>query len=110
MSSNKDMRRADLVIPYVDPPSNSGDVDMNSTMSSMMPMAAMFTRNRVSFVFSLQTWLAESPDQKNSASTPGYMSVGMAAMALGVTYLPLFMPPPTAAGVAAATPSPLPLA
>ncbi|KAJ5118618.1 hypothetical protein N7526_010255 [Penicillium atrosanguineum] len=64
MASNKDMRRADL-----------------GTMSSTMPMAAMFTRNRmigwVSFVFSLQSWLGESEDQKKTASTPAYMSVGM---------------------------------
>lgn len=32
---------------------------------------------RVSFVFSLQTWLAETPEQKRNATTPGYMSVFM---------------------------------
>ncbi|KGO37275.1 Eukaryotic translation initiation factor SUI1 [Penicillium expansum] len=91
MSSKKDMRRADLAIPYVDPPKSSSDADIsstphlrrfsNGTMSSTMPMAAMFTRNRmigwVSFVFSLQSWLGESPEQKKTASTPAYMSVFM---------------------------------
>ncbi|EAW09217.1 uncharacterized protein ACLA_034200 [Aspergillus clavatus NRRL 1] len=107
-----------------------------------MPMAAMFTRNRmigwVSLVFSLQSWLGETPDQKKSASTPAYMSVLMSLMALVVvryryiptilsiiveypsrricsttnpaqTYFPIFMPPPAARGTAAAAaPSPVP--
>ncbi|KAJ6032302.1 hypothetical protein N7540_003034 [Penicillium herquei] len=58
-------------------------------MSSTMPMAAMFTRNRVAFVFSLQGWLGESPEQKKTAATPAYMSVLMSLMAL-VVYLDLF--------------------
>ncbi|CAG8905359.1 unnamed protein product [Penicillium egyptiacum] len=88
MSSKKDMRRADLAIPYVDPPKSSSDADISSTMSSTMPMAAMFTRNRmigwVSFVFSLQSWLGESPEQKKTASTPAYMSVFMSCSLLSV--------------------------
>ncbi|CAG7925217.1 unnamed protein product [Penicillium olsonii] len=108
MASKKDMRRADLAIPYVDPPKSSSDADISSTMSSTMPMAAMFTRNRVSFVFSLQSWLGESPDQKKNASTPAYMSVLMSLMALCVTYFPLFLPPQAPGGVAAGTPTPSP--
>ncbi|KJK67735.1 Translation initiation factor SUI1 [Aspergillus parasiticus SU-1] len=41
------MRRLDLAIPYVDPPANKDDADMSGAMTSTMPMAAMFTRNRV---------------------------------------------------------------
>ncbi|KAJ5198315.1 uncharacterized protein N7498_007432 [Penicillium cinerascens] len=108
MASNKDMRRADLAIPYVDPPKSSNDGDISGTMSSTMPMAAMFTRNRmigwVSFVFSLQSWLGESEEQKKTAATPGYLSVGMSLMALIVTYFPLFMPPQAAKGATAAGP------
>ncbi|KAE8151927.1 translation initiation factor SU [Aspergillus avenaceus] len=92
MASKKDMRRLDLAIPYVDPPANKNDADMSGAMSSTMPMAAMFTRNRmigwVSFVFSLQTWLGETPEQKRTASTPAYMSVFMSLMALVVGQLP----------------------
>lgn len=33
---------------------------------------------RASFVFSLQTWLAETPEQARKGGTPGYISVGMA--------------------------------
>ncbi|KAF5862687.1 translation INITIATION FACTOR [Aspergillus alliaceus] len=81
MASKKDMRRLDLAIPYVDPPVSKNDADMSGAMSSTMPMAAMFTRNRmigwVSFVFSLQSWLGETPEQKRTASTPAYMSVFM---------------------------------
>ncbi|KAJ5965906.1 hypothetical protein N7481_012620 [Penicillium waksmanii] len=105
MSSTKDMRRADLAIPYVDPPKSTSETDMSSTMSSTMPMAAMFTRNRVSFVFSLQSWLSESPEQKKNASTPAYMSVMMSLMALVVTYFPMFLPPQAKGGVAAPAPA-----
>ncbi|KAL4939065.1 hypothetical protein BDV06DRAFT_225399 [Aspergillus oleicola] len=113
MASKKDMRRLDLAIPYVDPPKDKNDADMTGAMSSTMPMAAMFTRNRmigwVAMVFSLQSWLGETEEQKKNASTPAYMSVGMSVMALAVTYLPIFMPPsPGARGAANATPSPTP--
>ncbi|MCJ1337698.1 Eukaryotic translation initiation factor eIF-1 [Bachmanniomyces sp. S44760] len=50
-------------------------------MASSLPMAALFTRNKMigwaSVVFAMQTWLAETPEQKRTASTPGYLSVGM---------------------------------
>ncbi|PWY67501.1 translation initiation factor SU [Aspergillus heteromorphus CBS 117.55] len=86
MASKKDMRRLDLAVPYIDPPKSKDEADMSSAMSSTMPMAAMFTRNRVSFVFSLQSWLGETPEQKRTASTPAYMSVFMSLMALVVVY------------------------
>ncbi|BDD63325.1 hypothetical protein MAP00_008229 [Monascus purpureus] len=109
MASKKDMRRVDLVVPYVDPPKDKDNADMSGAMTSTLPMAAMFTRNRmigwVSFVFALQNWLAESPDQKETASTPGYMSVFMSLMALVVTYFPLFIPPPSQRAGAPAAPS-----
>ncbi|GIC86560.1 eukaryotic translation initiation factor eIF-1 [Aspergillus udagawae] len=88
MASKKDMRRLDLAIPYIEPPKDKNEADMSGVMSSTMPMAAMFTRNRmigwVSFVFSLQSWLGETPEQKKSAATPAYMSVLMSLMALVV--------------------------
>ncbi|PIG83668.1 eukaryotic translation initiation factor eIF-1 [Aspergillus arachidicola] len=98
MASKKDMRRLDLAIPYVDPPANKDDADMSGAMTSTMPMAAMFTRNRmigwVSFVFSLQNWLGETPEQKRTASTPAYMSVFMSLMALVVVRLKFSPYPP----------------
>ncbi|KAL4805473.1 hypothetical protein BDV18DRAFT_19565 [Aspergillus unguis] len=112
MSSKKDMRRADLAIPYVEPPKDKNDADMTGAMSSTMPMAAMFTRNRmigwVAMVFSLQSWLGETAAQKENATTPAYMSVLMSLMALGVTYLPIFLPPTAQQGSAAAPPAPTP--
>lgn len=40
MTSKKDMRRVDLVIPYVEPPAEKEN-DFSSTFSSTMPMAAV---------------------------------------------------------------------
>ena len=36
--------------------------------------------HRASVVFAVQTWLAETPEQRRTASTPGYFSVGMGSM------------------------------
>ncbi|KAG9778262.1 hypothetical protein KCU88_g4343, partial [Aureobasidium melanogenum] len=87
MSSKKDMRRTDLVIPYVEPKEEK-PADLGSTLTSTMPMAAMFTRNRMLGWFSLLTallnWLGETPAQRQSSATPGYMSFGMAALAVAV--------------------------
>ncbi|KAI1163471.1 hypothetical protein F5B18DRAFT_316694 [Nemania serpens] len=99
MASKKDMRRQDLVVPYQEPPAaKSGDSpEFSSTLSSTMPMAAIFTRNKyigwAAVVFSMQSWLGESEATRQTTSTPGYFSVGMSVLALLVTYLPIFMPP-----------------
>ncbi|KAL6896964.1 hypothetical protein GGI43DRAFT_409811 [Trichoderma evansii] len=108
--NTKDMRRPDLIVPYQEP-SVKGDVtDFSSTLSSTLPMAAMFMRNKfvgwIAVVFSIQTWLGESEDSQKSGGTPGYFSVGMSLMALAVTYLPLFIPPP---GAKTTPPPPVPL-
>ena len=87
-AKTKDMRRPDLVVPYVEPPKDdsmaSGDVA--SSMSTMLPMAAILTKNKIigwtALIMALQGWLAETPDQKKTSSTPGYFGVGMALMAL----------------------------
>ncbi|EAT91882.2 hypothetical protein SNOG_00387 [Parastagonospora nodorum SN15] len=54
---------------------------MASTMASTLPMAAIFTRNKmigwVAVVFAIQSWLAESPEQAKTSSTPAYFQVGM---------------------------------
>ncbi|KAF2867174.1 hypothetical protein BDV95DRAFT_582717 [Massariosphaeria phaeospora] len=80
-------------------------------MASTLPMAAIFTRNKmigwVSVVFSLQSWLAETPEQKKTSTTPAYFSVGMAFMSLIVGYMPLFLPPPNMrAGTGSSTEAP----
>ncbi|KAL1972278.1 hypothetical protein VTN31DRAFT_7497 [Thermomyces dupontii] len=113
MASKKDMRRADLVIPYVDPPKDN-DSDLGGAMTTTLPMMAMFMRNRlmgwVSVVISLQNWLAETPEEKKTSATPAYMNVFMSVMALGATYLPLFLPPAQLrkSSTATSTPSPSP--
>ncbi|KAF4991397.1 hypothetical protein FGRMN_7856 [Fusarium graminum] len=115
MSPTKDPRRTDLIVPYQEPKSSSESTDISSTMSTTLPMAAMFTRNKLvgwaSVVFSIQSWLGESEDSKKNSTTPGYFSVGMSIMALAVTYLPMFLPPvggKQASGTEA--PAPVPLA
>ncbi|KAJ4983504.1 translation initiation factor [Stagonosporopsis vannaccii] len=86
LQGKKDMRRADLIVPYAEPAKNKADENMSSTMASTLPMAAIFTRNKmigwVSVVFSVQSWLAETPEQKKTSTTPAYFSVGMAVMSL----------------------------
>jgi hypothetical protein len=57
-------------------------------MSSTLPMAAIFTRNKMigwtSVLFAIQSWLSETPSQRATTSTPAYFSVGMAVLSLGV--------------------------
>ncbi|KAF2691506.1 hypothetical protein K458DRAFT_1518 [Lentithecium fluviatile CBS 122367] len=111
MASRKDMRRADLIVPYAEPTKDKSDGDMASTMASTLPMAAIFTRNKmigwVAVVFAIQSWLAESPEQKRTASTPAYFSVGMSFMSLLVGYMPLFLPPtPNRVGAGSGTEAP----
>ncbi|KIW13989.1 hypothetical protein PV08_06770 [Exophiala spinifera] len=111
MASKKDMRRTDLVIPYVEP-TEEKPADFSSTLSSTMPMAAMFTRNKMlgwfALLSSLLNWLGETPAQRSNNATPGYLSFGMAVLAVVVTYMPLFLPPP--ANVPRASQAQLPVA
>lgn len=75
------------MVPYT-APEEKENADVTGTMSSTLPMAAIFTRNKmigwVSVLFATQSWLSETPQQKATASTPAYFSVGMAILALGV--------------------------
>lgn len=109
-NGKKDMRRADLIVPYQKPPTKGESPEFSSTISSTLPMAAIFTRNRyigwASVVFSIQSWLGESEETTKSTSTPGYFTVGMSVMALIVTYLPIFVPPPVARGTGTEPPTP----
>ncbi|KAF2000789.1 hypothetical protein P154DRAFT_575839 [Amniculicola lignicola CBS 123094] len=98
MASKKDLRRADLIVPYSAPAAEKKDGDMASTMASTLPMAAIFTQNKmigwVAVVFAIQSWLAETPEQRRTSGTPAYFSVGMSFMSLLVSYIKLFLPPP----------------
>ena len=65
----------------------------------------IFTRNKMigwtSVLFSIQQWLSETPAQKESSASPAYFSVGMSLLAVGVAYMPLFLPPQMGKGGAA---------
>jgi hypothetical protein len=60
-------------------------------------MPQIFTRNKMigwtAVIFAIQGWLGETPAQAAAATTPSYLQIGMAAMSLGVAYMPLFLPP-----------------
>ncbi|KAK2629648.1 hypothetical protein QTJ16_000468 [Diplocarpon rosae] len=134
MSMKKDMRRADLIIPYQTPVAKEAASNISATLGSTLPMAAMFTRNKfigwASVVLAIQNWLGEGTESKSSSSQPAYFSVGMGreyslvralresrltsaatVMALVVvcsppTYLPMFLPPPHVPGAATGTEAP----
>ncbi|KAM0696320.1 hypothetical protein Q7P36_003566 [Cladosporium allicinum] len=102
MATKKDMRREELIVPYTESPSDKETNDFQGTISSTLPMAAIFTRNKMigwtAVIFAVQGWLGETPAQAAAATTPSYLQIGMAAMSLGVAYMPLFLPPTMNAG------------
>ncbi|KAK6614663.1 hypothetical protein H4I96_00984 [Botrytis cinerea] len=104
MAAGKDMRRGDLIIPYQVPAVKESPSDFSGTLGSTLPMAAMFTRNKLigwaSVLFAIQNWLGESPETRKTSSQPAYFSVGMSPNLRSQTYLPMFLPPPPAAPVA----------
>lgn len=91
------------VVPYQEPVAKDS-AELASTLSSTMPMAAMFTRNkfvgwydrintykaietntnicRAGVVFAIQSWLGESSDVRKKSSTPGYFGVFLARESL----------------------------
>ncbi|KAM0159839.1 hypothetical protein ACHAPG_003271 [Botrytis cinerea] len=81
MAAGKDMRRGDLIIPYQVPAVKESPSDFSGTLGSTLPMAAMFTRNKLigwaSVLFAIQNWLGESPETRKTSSQPAYFSVGM---------------------------------
>nr|POF16712.1 uncharacterized protein CFP56_71353 [Quercus suber] len=95
--SKKDMRRDDLVVPYTEPKQEKESQDMQGTMASTLPMAAIFTRNKMigwtAVIFAIQSWLSETPAQAASSGTPGIFAVAMALLSVLVAYMPLFLPP-----------------
>ncbi|KAK6580650.1 hypothetical protein PZA11_006886 [Diplocarpon coronariae] len=87
--------------------------------------ARWLMQNRASLVLAIQNWLGESAESKRSSSQPAFFSVGMGSeypspgsmrdsrltgavtvMALVVTYLPMFLPPPPVPGGATGTEAP----
>merc|ERR1712225_89113 len=99
-----------LIIPFQMPPAKESASDLSGTLGSTLPMAAMFTRNKfvgwASVVLAIQNWLGESAEAKRTSSQPAYFSVGMGIMALVVTYLPMFLPPPGVPGAGTGTEAP----
>ncbi|KAK4950164.1 hypothetical protein LTR10_011141 [Elasticomyces elasticus] len=89
MANRKDMRREDLIVPYTEPEEKKdASSDIQGTMASTLPMAAIFTRNKMigwtSVIFAVQGWLSETAASKSSQATPAIFSVGMAFLSLGV--------------------------
>ncbi|KAH0142542.1 hypothetical protein KCU67_g13981, partial [Aureobasidium melanogenum] len=65
MVSKKDMRRGDLIVPYAEPANAKSDSDITGVFGSTLPMAAIFTRNKmigwVAVIIAVQNWLGETP-------------------------------------------------
>ncbi|POR32537.1 Uncharacterized protein TPAR_07257 [Tolypocladium paradoxum] len=113
MAPSKDMRRPDLIVPYQEPAASTDKAEFSSTVSSAIPMMAMFTRNKfigwAAVVFSIQSWLGESQEAKRNSTAPGYFPVLMSVAALAVTYMALFIRPQAAtAGSGTEAPAPIP--
>ncbi|KAL2890982.1 hypothetical protein HOO65_010340 [Ceratocystis lukuohia] len=99
MSARKDQRRIDLIVPYQEPaPKDNESVDLSSSLSSTMPMAAMMTRNRYFGCAGSIRWISR---------VDANMKTCLLVMALVVTYLPMFMPPPIARGTNTEAPAPV---
>ncbi|KAK5742282.1 hypothetical protein LTS12_024326 [Elasticomyces elasticus] len=95
MANRKDMRREDLIVPYTEPEEKKdASSDIQGTMASTLPMAAIFTRNKMigwtSVIFAVQGWLSETAATKSSQATPAIFSVGMAFLSLGVVRIIFF--------------------
>lgn len=60
--------------------------DIAGTLGTALPMAAMFTRNRLigwtAVLFAIQSWLNEVPSQVAAGKQPAFFSVGMSIMSL----------------------------
>ncbi|TGZ79639.1 hypothetical protein EX30DRAFT_372938 [Ascodesmis nigricans] len=96
----KDQRRADLIVPYTRPAAKEEGPDISTTFATALPMAAMFTRQKMvgwmAVVFALQSFLNE-PSTSAVVDTekpkqPAVFTLGMSGMALFVTYMPMFFP------------------
>jgi hypothetical protein len=76
----------ETVVPYQAPATKGENSDFGSTLSSTLPMAAIFTRNRyigwASIVFSVQNWLGESEETTKNSTTPGYFTIGMSGTSI----------------------------
>jgi len=95
MSGKKDQRRPDLIVPYLEPKINP-EPDMSGSLASVLPMMAIFTRNKAfgwaAVLFAIQGWMVETPVSKKK-STPAYFTILMALMSALMAYLPMFFPP-----------------
>ncbi|KAF2482138.1 hypothetical protein BDY17DRAFT_300359 [Neohortaea acidophila] len=110
MAHKRDMRRADLIVPFQETEKEKDTGDLASTMGNTLPMAAIFTRNKMlgwtAIMFALQAWMSETPAARAKASSPAIFQVGMAALAVVVGYLPLFLPPQGGGAVGTGTEPP----
>ena len=98
--------------------------DQAETVTTALPMAAMFTRQRMigwaSVIFAIQSWLNESPTTTITGKQPALFGVAMAMLGLaivsaraaaahgavltGQTYMPIFFPVPVPNAPAPAAP------
>ncbi|KAM7222858.1 hypothetical protein V8F06_001756 [Rhypophila decipiens] len=103
MASKKDMRRPDLIIPYQEPAAKGETGDLQSTIASTLPMAAIFMRNRyvgcrLTFILQGRVCVQHSElvgRERGLKEEQQHARVLLRwhVMSLIVTYLPIFLPP-----------------
>lgn len=81
--------------PHCDSDEWEGGVDLEYCLARKGTTVSNLN-HRASLVVSVQNYLGESEASKKNAAMPGYLSIGMSLLALGTTYMPLFIPPPQA--------------
>lgn len=99
-----DKRRRDLVVRYVKQKTVKNDI--SSAMSTSMPIAAMFLRNKVlawaALFTTLQAYLNE-PSFTDTEAQPAWLSVLISVVGLLTCYMDIIMPPKSAVAAAATT-------
>ncbi|KAK9469374.1 hypothetical protein V1512DRAFT_256098 [Lipomyces arxii] len=93
MSSVGSKKRANLVVRYV-PLELKSKEEITGIIGTVLPMAAMFLRNRIiawgALLVAIQSYLNETEAQARESSQPAYLKVMMSFAGLLVCYLDLF--------------------
>lgn len=100
-----DNRRVELIVPYVHKPEKTGR-SPTSAFSASLPMAAMFMRSRIlswcALFTAMQVYLNE-PEERAPDAQPAWMSLIIAILGVGTSYMDFIGKRPVPKGTAQAT-------